>query len=198
MKKVSLSGSVRKNVGKKDANLMRKEGFVPCVVYGNKEQVHFSVKENDINKIVFTPNVYIVELNIEGKNTQAILKDIQIHPVTDRVLHADFQEIVENKKVKIDIPVKVNGLAIGVKNGGKLIQNFRKLRAEALSENLPDSIDIDVTNVKIGQKIRVGDVNVDGVSFLNPETAVVVAVQMARGAKASEDEDEGEEAEAAE
>ncbi|MCT4579921.1 MAG: 50S ribosomal protein L25/general stress protein Ctc [Flavobacteriales bacterium] len=195
MKKVSLSGSVRKNVGKKDAKLMRREGLVPSVVYGNKEQVHFSVKENDINKIVFTPNVYMIDLDVDGRKAQAILKDVQIHPVTDKVLHADFQEVIEGKKVKVDIPVNISGLAVGVKNGGKLVQNFRRLTAEALADNLPDTIDIDVTKVKIGGKVRVGEVDIEGVSFLNPESAVVVAVQMARGAKKPGEEEE-EEAEA--
>lgn len=192
MEKVSLSGSVRKNVGKKDAKLMRREGLIPCVVYGNKEQVHFSVKENDIKKIVFTPNVYLIDLDVDGKKVQAILKDVQIHPVTDRVLHADFQEVVEGKKVKVDIPIHIKGLSIGVKNGGKLVQNFRKLTAEALADNLPDVVDIDVTDVKIGGKIRVGEIDIQEVSFLNPEAAVVVAVQMARGAKDNEDEVEAE------
>ncbi len=197
MKKVSLSGSVRKNVGKKDAKLMRREGLVPSVVYGSKEQIHFSVKENDINKIVFTPNVYMIDLDVDGKKAQAILKDVQVHPVTERVLHADFQEVVEGKKVKVNIPVNVTGLAIGVKNGGKLVQNFRSLTAEALADDLPDTIDIDVTDVKIGGKVRVSEVGTEGVSFLNPESAVVVAVQMARGAtKPGEEEDEEGEAEA--
>ncbi len=195
MKKVSLSGSVRKNVGKKDAKLMRREGLVPSVVYGSKEQIHFSVKENDINKVVFTPNVYIIDLDVDGKKAQAILKDVQVHPVTEKVLHADFQEVVEGKKVKVNIPVNVTGLAIGVKNGGKLVQNFRSLTAEALADDLPDTIDIDVTDVKIGGKVRVSEVGTEGVSFLNPESAVVVAVQMARGATKPGEEEE-EEAEA--
>lgn len=193
MKKVSLSGSVRKNVGKKDAKLMRREGFVPSVLYGNKEQVHFSIKENDLNKIVFTPNVYLIDVDVDGKKVQAILKDVQIHPVTERVLHADFQEVIEGKKVKINIPIAISGLSMGVKNGGKLVQNFRTLTAEALAENLPDTVNIDVTDLKIGGKTRVGELGIEGVSFLNPESAVVVAVQMARGATV-EDEEEGAEA----
>lgn len=192
MKKVSLSGSIRKNVGKKDAKLMRREGFVPGVLYGNKEQVHFAIKENDLNKIVFTPNVYLIDIDVDGKKAQAYLKDVQIHPVSEKVLHADFQEVVEGKKVKINIPIKVSGLAIGVKNGGKLVQNFRTLTAEALAENLPDTINIDVTKLKIGGKTRVSEVAIEGVSFLNPESAVVVAVQMARGATTDSEEDEAE------
>lgn len=192
MKKVSLSGSIRKNVGKKDAKLMRREGFVPGVLYGNKEQVHFAIKENDLNKIVFTPNVYLIDIDVDGKKAQAYLKDVQIHPVSEKVLHADFQEVVEGKKVKINIPIKVSGLAIGVKNGGKLVQNFRTLTAEALAENLPDTINIDVTKLKIGAKTRVSEVAIEGVSFLNPESAVVVAVQMARGATTDSEEDEAE------
>lgn len=197
MKKVSLSGSERKNVGKKDAKLMRREGFVPGVLYGNKEQVHFSIKENDLNKIVFTPNVYLLDVDIDGKKAQAILKDVQVHPVTEKVLHADFQEIVEGKKVKVNIPIAVSGLAVGVRNGGKLVQNFRTLTAEALAENLPDTINIDVSDLKIGGKTRVSELGIEGVSFLNPESAVVVAVQMARGATLDEEE-EGATEEAAE
>jgi large subunit ribosomal protein L25 len=196
MKKVSLSGSVRKNVGKKDAKLMRREGLIPGVLYGNKEQIHFAINENDLNKIVFTPNVYLIDVDIEGKKAQAILKDVQVHPVTDRILHADFQEIIEGKKVKINIPVKYSGLSIGVKNGGKLVQNFRTLTAEALAEDLPDTINIDVTKLKIGGKTRVSDVSIEGVSFLNPESAVVIAVQMARGASTEEEEEVTPEAEA--
>ena len=195
MKKVSLSGSVRKNVGKKDAKLMRREGLIPGVLYGNKEQVHFSIKENDLKKIVFTPNVYLIDVDVDGKKTEAILKDVQIHPVTERVLHADFQEIVAGKKVKVNIPIAVSGLSVGVKNGGKLVQNFRTLTAEALAENLPDTINIDVTDLKIGDKTRVGELGIEGVSFLNPEGAVVVAVQMARGATLDSEEDEATTAE---
>jgi len=190
MKKVSLSGSVRKSVGKKDAKLMRREGFVPGVVYGNNEQTHFSLKETDLNKVVFTPNTYIIDLNIEGKNIQSYIKEIQVHPVTDRVLHVDFQEIVEGKEVKINIPIILTGLAKGVQNGGKLIQNFRSLTALALVDKLPDTIEIDVTALKIGGKVRVNEIEIDGVSFLNPEGAVVAAVQMARGASEDDDEEE--------
>lgn len=194
MKKVSLSGSIRKNVGKKDAKLMRREGLIPGVLYGNKEQVHFAIKENDLNKIVFTPNVYLIDLDVEGKKAQAILKDVQLHPVTEKLLHADFQEVIEGKKVKVNIPVKVSGLALGVKNGGKLVQNFRTLTAEALAENLPDTINIDVTKLRIGGKTRVSQIEIEGVNLLNPESAVVVAVQMARGASMnSDDEEETEE-----
>ncbi len=192
MKKVSLSGSVRKSVGKKDAKLMRREGLVPCVVYGNKEQIHFSVKEANVNKVVFTPNTYIIDLDVEGKKALAFIKEIQVHPVTDKVLHVDFQEVVEGKEVKINIPVILTGLAKGVQNGGKLIQNFRSLTALALVDKLPDTIEIDVTALKIGGKIRVNEIEIDGVSFLNPEGAVVAAVQMARGAS-EDDEEETEE-----
>lgn len=196
MKKVSLSGSVRKNVGKKDAMLMRREGLIPAVLYGNKEQVHFSIKENDLKKLVFTSKVNIVEVNVDGKKAEAILKDIQLHPVTDRLLHVDFQEVIEGKKVKVNLPITVSGLAIGVKNGGKLVQNFRTLTAEAFAKDLPDTINIDVTSLKIGGKTRVGQIKIEGVSFLNPESAVVVAVQMARGAtKPGSEEEELEETE---
>ncbi len=196
MKKVSLSGSKRKSVGKKDAKLLRREGQIPAVLYGNKEQVHFSVDEIALKKLVYTPNVYIFELDIDGTKVPAVMKEVQIHPVTDRTVHVDFQEVVDGKPVKIEIPIKLTGLSEGVKSGGKLMQHFRKLKVEALVENLPDTVEIDITEVGIGDKIRVGDVDINGVKLLNPESAVIIAVQMARGAKKTVEEEAAEEAEA--
>ncbi len=190
MKTVSLSGSSRENVGKKDATLLRREGKIPSVLYGGKEQVHFHISENDAKKIIFTPNVYVVKLEVNGSKVNAIIKDVQLHSVTDRVIHIDFLEIMDGAAVKIKIPVKTTGFSIGVRNGGKLSQNFRSLLVEGKVADLPDTIEVDITAVKIGHKIRVSEMNVPGLRFLDPAGAVVLGVAMSRGASMVEEEEE--------
>jgi len=197
MKTVSLSGSLRENVGKKDATLLRREEKTPSVLYGGKEQVHFHITENDAKKLVYTPNVYIVELEINGNKVNAIVKDVQIHPVTDRVIHIDFLEIMDGAPVKIKLPVTTSGFSVGVRNGGKLSQNFRSLLVEGKVADLPDAIDVDITEIKIGHKIRVSEMKWPGLRFLDPAGAVVVSVAMSRGASIEEEEEEAREAEAA-
>jgi large subunit ribosomal protein L25 len=187
-----LSGSSRENVGKKDATLLRREGKIPSVLYGGKEQVHFHISENDAKKIIFTPNVYVVELEVNGSKVNAIIKDVQLHSVTDRVIHIDFLEIMDGAAVKIKIPVKTTGFSIGVRNGGKLSQNFRSLLVEGKVADLPDTIEVDITAVKIGHKIRVSEMNVPGLRFLDPAGAVVLGVAMSRGASMVEEEEEEE------
>lgn len=198
MKTVSLSGSPRENVGKKGANILRKGGSVPAVVYGGEKQIHFSVLENDAKKLVFTPNVYLVELEIEGKKLKVILQETQTHPVTDRILHLDFLEISEDKPFKISLPVRLEGFSRGVRNGGKLRQNFRSLQVLGLAKDMPDAVTIDITPIKIGDKIRVSDLTVSGLVFLDPKNAVVVGVQTARVIIEDEEDDEESEGEAVE
>lgn len=198
MKTVSLSGSPRVSVGKKGATSLRKEGKIPSVVYGGKDQVHFSISENDAKKLVFTPNVYLIELDIEGKKSKVILKETQIHPVTDRVIHLDFLEISDDAPFKLSLPVKLEGFSRGVRNGGKLNQNFRKLRVFGLAKDMPDAVSIDITPIKIGDKVRVTDLSVSGLNFLDPKNAVVVGVQTARVIIEEEEEEEEEGSETAE
>ncbi|MAJ06309.1 MAG: 50S ribosomal protein L25 [Crocinitomicaceae bacterium] len=201
MKTVSLSGSVRTNVGKKGAANLRKNGSIPSVVYGSKDQIHFSILENEAKKIVFTPNVYLLELDIDGKKRKVILQETQIHPVTDRILHLDFLEISDDKPFKISLPVRLEGFSRGVRNGGNLRQNFRSLRVFGLAKDMPDAVEIDITPIKIGDKIRVSDLTLSGLVFLDPENAVVVGVQTARAViedEEEEEEEEGAEGEAAE
>ncbi len=192
MKKVSLSGSPRENVGKKDAANLRKEGRVPAVLYGGGEQTHFHIDENDAKKLYYTPNVYVINIEIDGKATLAIIQEVQLHPVTDRVIHVDFLEVFEDKPVKVKLPVKLTGFSIGVRNGGKLRQHFRKVTAVGLLKDLPEEVQLDITSMRIGHKKRISDLSVDGVQFVDATSAVVVAVQMSRGA-ALDDEEEGEE-----
>jgi large subunit ribosomal protein L25 len=197
MKTVSLSGSPRENVGKKGANTLRKEGSIPAVVYGGKEQLHFSILENEAKKLVFTPNVYLIEIDVNGKKFKAILQEAQVHPVTDRILHLDFLEIKENSPFKLNLPVRLEGFSKGVRNGGNLSQNFRTLKVMGLLKDMPDAVKIDITPLKIGEKIRVLDLNIPGLKFSDPENAVVVGVLTAR-AVIEEEEEEEESAEGAE
>lgn len=198
MKEVSLSGSARSNVGKKDAKAVRKAGNIPCVVYGKGEQTHFSVKHTDMEKLVYTPDVNIVNLDIDGKSVKTIIQDIQFHPVTDKIEHVDFLELQDDKKVKVNVPVYLHGRSPGVLAGGKLQQIFRKVKVFALPADLPDSIQVDISSLKIGMAIRIKDIASETLEILNAPNAVVCSVKMARGAQAGGDEEEeGEEEEAA-
>jgi large subunit ribosomal protein L25 len=194
MKVAPLSGSLRANVGKKDAKAMRNAGLVPCVLYGQGSQTHFTIKDIAIEKLVFNPDVFQIELDIEGKKTNAIIQDLQQDPITDKVLHVDFLELDAKKPVKVALPVRLTGASRGVLAGGKLMQEFRRLKVVALPGELPEAIIIDIAKLRIGQSIRVGDLETSGLKFVDAKTAVVVSVKMARGAsKAAEADDEEEE-----
>jgi large subunit ribosomal protein L25 len=194
MKTAQLSGSLRANVGKKDAAAIRNAERVPCVLYGQGEQTHFSVKQVDIEKIVYSPDVFQVELDIEGKKSRGIIQELQQHPTKGTVQHVDFLELNENKEVKVKLPVRITGSSRGVMAGGKLMTAFRNLQCVGLPKDLPDAITLDITKLRIGQSIRVNSIDIPGVKFLDPANAVVVAVKMARGAvkgaDAGDDEDE--------
>lgn len=194
MKVSKLSGSVRANVGKKDAKAVRNAGRVPCVLYGQGSQTHFSASAIDIEKLVFTPEVYQVELDIDGKKHQAIIQDLQQDPIKDTVRHIDFFELDDKKPVKVGLPVRLTGASRGVLAGGKLLQVFRRLTVVGLPKDLPDSVTIDITKLRIGQSVRVSQIEADGLKFLEPANAVVVSVKMARGAAkgsdAGDDDDE--------
>lgn len=194
MKVAPLSGSLRANVGKKDAKAMRNAGLVPCVLYGQGSQTHFTIKDIAIEKLVFNPDVFQIELDIEGKKTNAIIQDLQQDPITDKVLHVDFLELDAKKPVKVALPVRLTGSSRGVLAGGKLMQVFRRLKVVAIPGELPEAIIIDIAKLRIGQSIRVGDLETSGLKFVDAKSAVVVSVKMARGAsKAAEADDEEEE-----
>lgn len=180
MKTVPLSGSPRANVGKVDATLLRNTGKVPCVLYGGKEQTHFSAEERDFKNIIYTPEICFVEIDINGKKTKAVLQEAQFHKISDKLIHVDFLEIVEGKAVTMNVPVKLHGQSEGVKAGGKLNFKQRMLKVKGLANKLPDQIDITITNLTIGKGISVGDIKIDGVEFLNPKNISVVSVNMSR------------------
>jgi large subunit ribosomal protein L25 len=195
MKEVSLSGSVRSNVGKKDAKAVRVNGDIPCVIYGTGKQIHFSVKHIEMEKLVYTPDVNIISLEIDGTNYRSIIQDIQFHPVTDKIVHIDFIELQENKRVKVSIPLNLFGRSTGVLSGGKLQQIFKRVKVFALPNDIPASIEVDITKLKIGQSIRIKDINTAALNIINAPNAVVCSVKMARGAVANTSQDDIEEEE---
>lgn len=195
MKVSQLSGSLRANVGKKDAKATRDAGLVPCVLYGQGTQTHFAVKDIAIEKLVFNPDVFQVELDIDGTKAMAIIQELQQNPITDKVTHIDFLQLDPKKPVKIALPVRLTGASRGVLAGGKLLQVYRRLKVIALPGDLPEAIIVDITKLRIGQSIRVGDLETEanGLKFTDAKSAVVVSVKMARGAsKAAEADDEEE------
>lgn len=192
METVQLSGSSRANVGKKGTKAVRDAGNVPCILYGSGEQLAFQVRKADIMKLIFNPNVYQIELDIDGVKKKAILQDKQMHPVTDKPLHVDFLELADDKEVKMRIPLRISGRSKGVMNGGKLMTNFRSIKVAGLPKDLPAVIELDVTPLKIGQAIRTSEISIPGVRVVADPNAVVVAVKMARGAVVVDDEEEEE------
>ena len=205
MKTVSLSGSIRKSVGKKDAVQLRNSGRVPAVLYGGDDQVHFHVDEIALEKITHNPDVFIINLDLDGTAYSAIIQEVQYHPVTDRAVHIDFLLATEDKPVSVGLPVRTQGQAAGVVAGGALRMNFRKLRMRGIASQLPDAVTIDVSEMMIGDSVRISDVNVDNAELLHPANAVILAVKTTRaamsaaaGADAGDDAAEGEGEEAAE
>ena len=195
MKSVSISAAKRVDLGKKEAKLSRAAGNIPCVIYGGKTNQHFTVKENALNNLVYTPNVYSVAIDIEGTSINALIKDIQFHPVTDRILHIDFIELVPGQHVNTLIPIVFEGSSIGVRNGGKLRKTLRKLSIRSTPENLPDNVTIDITPMTIGEKVYVKDLEAANFDILTAGSSVIVAVKTARGV-IDEEEEEAPEAEA--
>lgn len=180
MKTVSMSGSLRENVGKKDAKALRRNGLVPCVVYGGEEQIQFSVEQKDFKPLLFTPDTNYVSLNIDGKEVRAILQDIQYHPVSDEVMHADFLRIFDDKQITTLIPVNPIGVAPGVLQGGKLITKLRKLRIKGLPDNIPQYVNVDISKLEIGNSIRVEKLELDNVECLENKSSIVVWVKPTR------------------
>ena len=193
MKTVSMSGSSRKNVGKKDAKALRRESMVPCVLYGGKEeQKIFAVPAKDFKGLLFTPDTHYVELTIDGNKTMAILQDIQYHPVTDEVLHADFLRIYDDKPITIAVPVKTTGTAPGVLQGGKLQVKLRKVRLCGLPNAIPQEVILDISKLGIAQGIKVNEINIPDVEVMEVKSSVVVTVRATRNAVAAATEETAE------
>lgn len=183
MKSFQLSGTARTGLGKKATKTVRSSENVPCVLYGVGENIHFTATNSDLRKLVYTPEVYLVDLNIDGKVTKSIMKALQFHPVSDKVLHIDFYQITETKPVVVEIPVKLEGLAEGVKAGGKLALEMRKLKVKGLYNQIPENIVINVSDLGLGKSIQVGKVAVENLEILNAKNAVVAQVKLTRAAR---------------
>ena len=193
MKSIEIKGSLRTETGKKATRELRKSDSVPCVLYGiNKDEkgnqvaTHFTVTNDGLRNLVYTPHIYVVDLNIDGKVVTAIMKDIQFHPVTDRILHVDFLQIDETNPIVMEVPVKLEGLAEGVKAGGKLALQVRKLKVKALYNVIPERLIVDVTNLGLGKTIKVGELSYEGLQLLNAKEAVVCAVKLTRAARGAQ------------
>ena len=183
MKTFELKGTVRTGLGKKATKAERVSENVPCVLYGGAENTHFTTTVSDIRKMIYSPEVFVVNLDIDGKTTKAIMKALQFHPVTDKVLHIDFLQVSEDKPVVVELPVKLEGLAEGVKAGGKLALEMRKLKVKGLYPQIPENIVIDVTALGLGKSIQVAKVSVENLEILNAKNAVVAQVKLTRAAR---------------
>ena len=199
MKSITINGSKRESVGKSASKALRNAGQIPCVLYGGDGPMHFSAPELAFSKLVYTSNAYTVVIAFNEKETySAVLQDIQFHPVTDKILHIDFYQLFDDKEIAMDIPVRLVGNSIGVKLGGNLQRNKRKLRIKALPTNLPDYIEIDITDLNIGDRVDITELENESYTFLHPDNTVVCQVRRARAAIVDEvesDEDEDEETE---
>jgi large subunit ribosomal protein L25 len=196
MKTIQIEGKLRTELGKKDSRELRKNNNVPCVVYGGKENVHFYAHENSFTKLVYTPDALLVKLNIDGKEHIAILKEIQFHPVTDKIIHIDFTEVLPEKPISVSLPIHVSGDSAGVKAGGKLRIGMRSLRVKGLATDIPESLPIDITELNIHDSVKVGDLSFDKIELTDHRKSMVLQIATSRVALKSE-EVEGEGAEAA-
>lgn len=189
MKQISINGTARTELGKKAAKAIRNSGNVPCVLYGEKkdangqpEAIHFTVSEKEINKLIYTPHIYLVDINIDGEDHKGILKEVQFHPVKDNVLHVDFLEVHAEKPIVMGVPIAPQGLAEGVRAGGRLITMVRKLNVKSLYSAIPEKLNIDVTALQLGKSIKVGDLHFENLELVTPKEVIVCTVKMTRAA----------------
>ncbi len=180
MKELVITGTARQSAGKKEANQLRKQGFVPCNIYGGASQTYFYAHANDFKNLIYTPDVHQVNLKVGDKSFNAYMQEIQFHPITDKIMHIDFVEVTGEKKMKMEIPVKVTGVAPGVLQGGRIVQKLRKMKIKALPKDMPDQIEVNISSLNIGQSVRVNQIQLPGVEFLNTPTGVIIGVQTTR------------------
>ena len=200
MKTITISAERRSELGKKSTRDLRKIDHVPCVMYGGAEVVHFHAHENDFRQVVYTPSAYIIEIDLGGQKHKAVLQELQFHPVTDKLIHMDFVEVFDDKPVTVEVPIKLTGAAIGLKDGGKPRQRRRVLKVRGLLADLPDVLEIDITDVAIGDVIKIGDLSYENLEILDPARSMIYAIvssRISKGMEAAElegEEGEGEEA----
>ncbi|MGB0294985.1 MAG: 50S ribosomal protein L25/general stress protein Ctc [Flavobacteriaceae bacterium] len=198
MQAITIKGSERESVGKVSTKALRNAEKVPCVLYGGEKPIHFSADELSFKGLVYTSNAHTVVIELEGHQAyEAVLQDIQFHPVTDRIMHIDFYQLFEDKPVSMNIPVRLEGNSPGVRNGGRMLFRKRKLTVRALPANLPDAIMVDISKLRIGGTISVGDVKTEEYTFLHPDNTSIVQVKASRNAVADDEDEDEEGAEAA-
>lgn len=185
MKSLAITGEIRAAIGKKDAKKLRSEEKVPCVLYGGEETIHFQVEAADFRKLIYTPEVYLVDLTISGKTHTAIMQDVQWHAVEEQILHVDFMKVDASKPIKVEIPVKVEGYAKGMRAGGKMKLNLRRLKVKGLADNIPDAITINIDELELGQSIKVGQIQAENLEILNSKSIPAVTVMITRAARAA-------------
>lgn len=185
MQSVKLNAKKRTDFGKKSTKAVRREGRIPAAIYGGGEAAHFTLDAKEVKSIIYTPNSYILEFDIEGEKALGVLREVQFHPVREEILHMEFYRVDEDKPVTIDIPVKITGSSEGVKMGGKLVQSKRKLTVSGLLKDLPDFLPVDITELGIGKTIFVGDLSFDNLNLLTPAGAAVCAIRVTRAAAAA-------------
>ena len=192
MKEINVTGQKRTDVGKKATKALRKEGLVPCNLYGEKkgenglpEALSFAVAANELRKIVYTPHIYVINLIIDGESHTAIMKELQFDPVSDALLHIDFYEVNDQKPITIGIPVKLNGLAQGGRDGGRINLSIRKINVTAPYQAIPEHLDIDVTNLQLGKSIKVGELSFEGLEIATPAEVVVCSIKTTRASKSA-------------
>src|ERR1700712_2605273 len=188
MKSIAISGSPRENVGKRDAKELRYQSLVPAVLYGGPTQTHFAVSAADLKAVVYTPVVQFIDLQIAGVTSQAIIKDIQFHPLTEQIIHVDFLLLDPNKPITIEIPVNLTGTSPGVKTGGKLVQKLRKLRIKALPKDHLDAIEVSINTLEVGKSVKVSDLKVDKLIITNSKEDTIVSVTTSRALRQAEQE----------
>lgn len=180
MKTLEIQGTLRQELGKKGSRDLRKQGFVPCVMYGGETNIHFSAHENQFKKLVFTPDVYLVKLELNGQVHDAVMQEIQFHPVTDSLLHIDFVQVHPEREVTVNLPIKLTGSSVGIRSGGKLRQRRHYLKVKGFIKDMPDQLDIDMTNLDIGDSLKIGDLAYDNLEIIDPPRAMVVGVVSSR------------------
>jgi len=180
MKTLEIKGSLRQDLGKKHSKDLRKQGIVPCVMYGGEKNLHFSAHENMFKKLVYTPDVFLVKLDLNGQTYDAVMQDIQFHPVSESIMHIDFVQVFPDKQVIVNLPVRLAGISVGIRAGGKLRQRRRYLKVKGLIKDMPDRLEIDLTDLDIGDSIKIADLSYDNLEVLDPPRAMVVGVVSSR------------------
>ena len=193
MKNIVINAKKREALGKKATKHLRRHDNVPCVLYGGEENIHFYVNKKELRKIIYTPEVFLINLDIDGKQYNVVMKDLQYHPVSDEVIHIDFVYVTEDKKIIVEIPVKIEGFSVGIKEGGFLHQSKRYIKVKAFIKFIPDNIVIDITELAIGKSIKISDISIENVELLDNDSTMIVAVKLTRISVASGEEEEEDE-----